>query len=71
MKNINIATILGILIMVIGIIPFVMPDRVDPEEGEELKDEVRSIFENVQALIASILNVKDIFTKNEEEVVAE
>jgi hypothetical protein len=69
MKNINIATILGILIMVIGIIPFVMPTRVDPAEGEELKDEVRSIFENVQELIASILNVKDIFGKNEVEVV--
>jgi hypothetical protein len=65
MKNVNIATILGILIMVIGIIPFVMPTRVDPVEGEELKEEVKSIFENVQELIASILAVKDIFAKNE------
>ena len=67
-KNINIATILGILIMVVGIIPFIMPTRVDPVEGEELKLEIRSIFENVQALIASVLNVKDIFGKNEAPV---
>jgi len=65
MKNINIATILGILIMVIGIVPFILPTRVDPVEGEELKLEIRSIFENVQALIASVLNVKEIFGKNE------
>lgn len=54
--------------MVVGIIPFIMPTRVDPVEGEELKLEIRSIFENVQALIASVLNVKEIFGKNEAPV---
>jgi hypothetical protein len=70
MKNINLATILGVIIIIVGLLPFVMPKRVDPAEAEELKSEVSSLFEIVQDFISSMLSVVAILKKNEEPVQA-
>jgi ABC-type enterochelin transport system permease subunit len=68
MKNVNLATILGVLIIIIGILPFVIPNRIDPVEAEELKSEISNIFSGAQELIASLIKVKEIFGKNEVPV---
>lgn len=63
-KKNPITTVVGFLLIAVGVLPFLLPGRVTPDEAEQLKGLLGTLGENLESIIEIGIGIVAIFAKD-------
>jgi len=63
-KKNPITTVVGVLLIAVGLFPFIFPGRVTVDEAELLKGLLTNLGANVESVIEILLGIVAIFAKD-------